>query len=145
MPDGMETPLQGDLLESLLVVAAEKAAKKEADDALRKGFVTREQINFALSEMGDRLETSIVEKITAAIDGQIATKVQSTLETTPGLRKSTVITPEDEREDNPVQYILKKSREQGPEALDQTEKDIVWGLTKLALSEGMQYDAREEE
>ena len=87
MPDGLvpepgnTNPLQGDLLEQLLVVAAEKAARNEADQALKKGFVTREQINMALDAMGQKLETSIVEKITAAIDTQVKTSVESTLET----------------------------------------------------------------
>lgn len=151
MPDGLvpepgnTNPLQGDLLEQLLVVAAEKAARNEADQALKKGFVTREQINMALDAMGQKLETSIVEKITAAIDTQVKTSVESTLETAPGLRKSTVITPEDEREADPVKFILKKSREQGAEALDDDEKRIVWGLTFAALSQGMKDAAEEEE
>ena len=66
-------------------------------------------------------------------------------ETAPGLRKSTVITPEDEREADPVKFILKKSREQGAEALDDDEKRIVWGLTFAALSQGMKDAAEEEE
>lgn len=135
----------GDFLEQLLVIAAEKAAKKEAQDALTKGFVTRGDINAAFVAFGDSLENRIVEKISDIIMPKVQESVKQTVESTPGLRKSTVLTPEDEREDNPVDYILKKSREQGPEALDQTEKDLVWGLTKLALSEGMQYDAREVE
>jgi hypothetical protein len=138
-------PLQGDLLEQLLVVAAEKAARNEADNALRKGFVTREQINLALDAMGQRLENSIVEKITAAIDTQVASKVSSTLEATAGMRKSTVQTPEDEREADPVKYILKKSREQGAEALDDDEKRIVWGLTFAALAPGLKEVDGEDE
>lgn len=136
---------QADLLEQLLVVAAEKAAKREADDALRKGFVTREQINAAMSQLSDNLESSLVEKITASLNDTIAQSVAQTIEKTPGLKKSTIVTPEDEREADPVKFILKKSREQGAEALDDDEKRIVWGLTFAALSDGMNYVAGEEE
>lgn len=140
----MEDPLtqptpepQGDLLEQLLVVAAEKAAKREADEALRKGFVTREQINSALSQFGDSLEDRLTTKVAAALSDQVAHAVQNTLDKTPGLRKSTVLTPEQEREDNPVAYLLKKGREAGPESFDQVEKDIIWGLTYKVLARGM--------
>lgn len=135
----------GDLLEQLLVVAAEKAAKKEAQDALTKGFVTRGDINAAFAAFGDSLEDRIVAKISDIIMPKVTESVKATVEATPGLRKSTVLTPEDEREANPVQYILKKSREQGPDALDDDEKRIVWGLTFAALSEGMKEVPGEEE
>lgn len=134
---------QSDLLESLLVVAAEKAAKKEADEALRKGFVTREQINSALSAFADNLENTLVEKITEALGSQVTTTVQKALDA-PGMRKSTILTPEDERDADPVAYILKKGREQGPEAFDDTEKRIIWELTYKGLSKGMK-DSEDEE
>lgn len=129
----------GDLLEQLLVVAAEKAAKKEAQEALTKGFVTRGDINAALSAFGDGLESRIVEKIAESLMPKVVETVKQTVETTPGLRKSTVLTPEDEREADPVKFILKKSQEHGPEALDDDEKRVIWGLTFAALSEGMNY------
>lgn len=135
----------GDLLEQLLVVAAEKAAKKEAQDALVKGFVTRGDINAAFAAFGDSLEDRIVTKISDIIMPKVQESVKATVEATPGLRKSTVLTPEDEREVDPVKFILKKSREQGPDALDEDEKRIVWGLTFAALSEGMKEVPGEEE
>lgn len=145
LPTAPNNEPAGDLLEQLLVVAAEKAAKKEAQDALVKGFVTRGDINAALASFGDSLEDRIVGKISDILAPKIAESVKQTVEATPGLRKSTVLTPEDEREADPVKYILKKSREQGAEALDDDEKRIVWGLTHAALSEGMREVAGEEE
>lgn len=144
LPPIEQPVVQGDLLEQLLVVAAEKAAKKEAQDALHKGFVTRGDINAALATFGDSLESRIVDRIADIIMPQVQATVKQTVETTPSLRKSTVLTPEDEREDDPVKYILKKSREQGPEALDDDEKRIVWGLTFAALAPGLREDAGEE-
>lgn len=145
LPSAQPNEPAGDLLEQLLVVAAEKAAKKEAQEALTKGFVTRGDINAALSAFGESLEDRIVSKISDIIMPKVTETVKETVETTPGLRKSTVMTPEDEREADPVKFILKKSRDQGPEALDDDEKRIVWGLTFAALSEGMKYGAAEEE
>lgn len=138
-------PEKGDLLEQLLVVAAEKAAKKEAAEALTKGFVTRGDINAALSAFGDGLESRIVEKIAESLMPKVVETVKQTVETTPGLRKSTVATPEDEMEADPVKFMLKKAQSEGPDAYTQTEKDILWGLTKAALSAGMNYDEREED
>jgi hypothetical protein len=143
-PEPQNEPNQGDLLEQLLVVAAEKAAKKEAQDALTKGFVTRGDINAALSAFGASLEDRIAAKIADIIMPQVETAVQKTVEATPGLRKSTIATPEDERDADPVKYILKKSREQGAESLDEAEKRVVWALTYKALGKGLE-DAGEEE
>ncbi len=60
MPDEQDKRMNSsgdpDMLEQLLVMAAEKAAQREAEDALKKGFVTREQINQALTTFGTQLE-----------------------------------------------------------------------------------------
>lgn len=136
---------KGDLLEQLLVVAAEKAAKKEAHEALTKGFVTRGDINAALSAFGDGLESRIVEKLSESLMPKVVETVKQTVETVPGLKKSTIQTPEDEMEADPVKFMLKKAQAEGPESYTQTEKDILWGLTKAALSAGMNYDEREED
>src|SRR5258708_11161000 len=87
---------QKDLLESLLVVAAEKAAKQQADDALKKGFITREQLNAALGVFGDTLETNLVEKLATALTPQIDSSVKKGLEGQ-AVKKSTIPTQEDER------------------------------------------------
>src|SRR5690348_17981606 len=99
MPDGdflpnvEDQPVQGDLLEQLLVVAAEKAAKREAEDALKKGFVTREQINAALTAFGEGLKTDIVTQIQEAVMPQVNQTVQKAMDA--GSRKSTILTPEE--------------------------------------------------
>src|SRR5258708_1824893 len=127
---------QKDLLESLLVVAAEKAAKQQADDALKKGFITREQLNAALGVFGDTLETNLVEKISAALTPQIDQFVKKGLDGQ-AVKKSTIPTPEDERDADPVAYILKKGKDLGPEAYDDVDKRIIWALTYKGLTDGM--------
>jgi hypothetical protein len=136
-PERMQEP-QGDLLEQLLVVAAEKAAEKEARDALQKGFVTREQINAALTTFGSQLETDVVDKITAQLLPQIQNTVKKTLDESGMSRKGGPRSPEEERDDDPVAYIIKKGRELGPDAYDDVDKQLIWGLTYEALIEGME-------
>jgi hypothetical protein len=128
---------KGDLLEQLLVVAAEKAAQREAEDALKKGFVTREQINNALTAFGEQMKGEIVDEITAKLLPQVQESVKKAASEMGGVRKGTVMTPEDERDENPVSYVIKKSREFGPEALDETDKRIIWAVTHKALTDGM--------
>lgn len=143
LPAPENQPIQGDLLEQLLVVAAEKAAKREAEDALKKGFVTREQINAALSAFGEGLKTDIVTQIQEAVMPQVTQTVQKAMDA--GSRKSTILTPEDELEADPVKYILKKGREQGPESYTDEEKRIIWALTYKGLAKGMKDQAEEDE
>lgn len=135
-PENTPAP-QGDLLEQLLVVAAEKAAKEEADQALKKGFVTREQINGALTAFGAQLKSDIVDEITAQLLPQVQQAVQKTVSES-GLSRKAVVTPEDAFEDDPFAYILKKGKEQGPESFSDDEKRFIWGLTHKALTEGME-------
>lgn len=140
--------LSGDMLEQLLATATEKAAKREADEALRKGFVTREQINTALSELSTNLESNIVEKITAALSDQVETAVKKAItvdEKSGQVRKGTLLggVSEDERAEDPVAYLLHKGRELGPESFDATDKAIIWALTHKALSMGMVTDQGE--
>src|SRR5260221_10911405 len=128
---------QKDLLESLLVVAAEKAAKQRADDALKKGFITREQLNAALGVFGDTLETNLVEKLATALTPQIDSSVKKGLEGQ-AVKKSTIPTQENERDADPVAYILKKGNEVGPEAYDDVGKRIICALTYNGMVAGMQ-------
>ncbi len=141
-----------DLLEQLLVVAAEKAAKQEAEDALRKGYVTREQINMALDTFGKNLETRMAESLAEQLGSQIEAAAKKAVESADlvgATRKGTVATPEDERDADPVAYLLKKGRTaastgKDPE-YDDTEKRILWEMTYRALSSGMILDQREAE
>ena len=132
-----------DLFQTLLVQAAESAAKREAQDALEKGFVTRKDINLALAAFGDQLEQKIVESVKAALIPQVEETVQKAV-IPAGQRKSDVLTPEDEREADPIAYIIKKGRELGPEAFDDVDKRLIWGVTYEALKRGLSLDDREE-
>src|SRR5258708_27541465 len=116
---------QKDLLESLLAVAAEKAAKQQADDALKKGFITREQLNAALGVFGDTLETNLVEKLATALTPQIDSSVKKGLEGQ-AVKKSTIPTQEDERHANPGAYLLKKGQGLGPAAYKGRDKRTLW-------------------
>lgn len=136
VPPENQTAPQGDLLEQLLVVAAEKAAKQEADEALKKGFVTREQINGALTAFGAQLKSDITDEITAQLLPQIQQTVQKSISDSGMARKGTM-TPEDERDADPIAYILKKGKEFGPDSFDDAEKRIIWAVTHKALTEGM--------
>src|SRR5271169_6012815 len=89
-----------DLLEQLLVIAAEKAATREAESALKKGFVTREQLNAGLNAFGEQLQASIVQQITETLMPQVQESVQKAYGD--NQRKSTVATPEDERDADPI-------------------------------------------
>lgn len=135
-PPDPEPSTQTDLLEQLLVVAAEKAAKQEADNALRKGYVTREQINSALAAFGDGLEDRIVSRILTEMAPRTESIVKKALDSDP-VRKSTVVTETDERDADPVAYLLKKGRTLGPEAYDDVDKQVIWALTYAGLSKGM--------
>lgn len=150
MPDSFVPPERpeeekGDLLQQLLVVAAEKAAKREADDALKKGFVTREQINAALTAFGENLtntiEGSVVDKITAQLLPQIQETVKKAAADA-GMRKGTVQTPEDERDADPIAYLIKKGKEQGPDSYTHEDKQLLWGVTHAVLAKGWEssYD-----
>lgn len=149
MPEEKTEGQPNDLLEQLLVVAAERAAKQEAEDALRKGYVTREQINMALDTFGKNLEERLAENLLTRLDDRMETAVKKAVESDEALakaagRKSTILTPEDERAADPVAYLLKKGREKGPESYDDVEKRIIWEMTYKVLSTGMIEDQRDE-
>lgn len=133
---------QGDLLEQLLVIAAQKAAENEAKQALEKGFITRKDFNDALTAFSVQLEESLIPKIVAAVSPTISNTVQKAME--PSLRKGTIRTPQDEFEEDPVKYLLKKGETDGPEAYTDAEKRIIWGLTYAGLSMGMREGEGEE-
>lgn len=147
MPDNIQEPQNQDLLEHLLTEAASRAAKQEAEDALRKGYVTREQINMALDTFGAKLEDTMADKLLGTLESMIQNTVKKALENSDlvqkAIRKGTVLSYEEERESDPVSAVLKKAR-QNPESLDQTDKEIAWAITQMGLSTGMSFDNREE-
>jgi hypothetical protein len=144
------TQVTGDMLEQLLTAASEKAAKKQADEALRKGFVSHEDINVALSELSSNLETTVVSKINESLAPLVEQAVKNAItidEKTGTMRKGTLLggVSLDDREADPVAYLIKKGKEQGPDAYDETDKRIIWAVTHKALSMGMVMDQAEEE
>jgi hypothetical protein len=158
MPDKEETPadegnqqlISGDMLEQLFTVATEKAAKKEADAALKKGYVTREQINLALGELTGTLENGVVEKMAASLPDMIelAVKKALTVEDKNGQRRGTVLGSSptlDDREADPVSYLIRKGKELGPESYDSVDKQILWAITYKALAGGMMEAQGEDE
>ena len=149
MPDDQDKRMNpggepnSDFLEQLLVMAAEKEAQKAAEDALRKGFVTREQINAALTTFGAQLTEQIQQKIVESVTSAIMPQVEEVVKKAAGTRKSTV-TPEEDFETDPVAFILKKGHESGPESYTDVEKRVIWEVTHKALIQGMEFDNREE-
>jgi hypothetical protein len=148
--DQQTQTLTGDYLEQLLTVATEKAAKAEAESALKKGFVSREQINVALTELSTNLESSIVNKINESLSPLVEKAVKNAItidEKSGQMRKGTLLggLSLDDREADPVAYLIKKGKEQGPESYDDIEKRIIWEVTKKALAVGMIEDQAEDE
>lgn len=151
MPDNDQNQNQqdisGDMLEQLLAVAAEKAAKREADEALRKGYVTREQINMALGELSENTKQGLIKEISNTLPDMVELAVKKAITVDEkGQRRGTVLgssTTLDDREADPVSYLLRKGRELGPDSFDDVDKQIIWGLTHKALSTGMMEDQGE--
>jgi hypothetical protein len=151
--DQTQTQMQtidGDMLANLIAVATEKNAKREAEEALKKGFVTREQINTALSQLSDNVENTLSEKLGANLSELVekAVKAAITVDASTGkLRKGTLLggVSLDEREADPIAYLIKKGKELGPESYDEVDKRILWAVTYKALSSGMILDQDEDD
>ena len=147
--EGLEvTQIDGDMLGQLLSVAAEKAAQREAEQALRKGYVTREQTNLALAQLSENLEGTLFNKITESLGDLVEQAVKKAVTVDEeGRRKSTIEggTSLEAREADPVSYLLRKGKEQGPESFDDVDKRIIWAMTYKALSQGMILDQNEED
>jgi hypothetical protein len=139
--------ISGDMLEQLLAVAAEKAAKREADEALRKGYVTREQINMALGQLSENTKTALITEISSTLPDMVELAVKKAITVDEkGQRKGTVLgssTTLDDREADPVSYLLRKGKELGPDSYDDVDKQILWAMTYKALSSGMMEDQGE--
>ncbi|SRR6266568_968706 len=132
-----------DMLQTLLLSAVDKAAKREAQDALEKGFVTRKDINLALAAFGEDLQTKIVTSVQEMLMPKVEEAVQKATAVA-GDRKSTIATPEDERETDPIAYLLKKGKDVGPDAYDDVDKRLIWGLTYKALGRGLEFVEEDE-
>ncbi len=59
-------------------------------------------------------------------------------------RKSTILTSDEERDNDPIAYIIKKGRDLGVDAFDDIDKRLIWGVTHAALTDKMTFDPREE-
>jgi hypothetical protein len=143
LPQNPET--QSDLLEQLLAGAAERETKKAMDELAQKGTVTKAEFSTALGEF----EKNLVEKITSSIadklqKGAPQATPEAAEEDEPEVvakagRKGTLsgAPSGDPRSDNPLKYIVAKAR--SGEELDQTDKELVWGLTMRGLTAGMSH------
>jgi hypothetical protein len=145
--DQNQQDISGDMLEQLLAVAAEKAAKREADEALRKGYVTREQINMALGELKNNTESELVNKFKEILPEMVELSVRKAITVDEqAKRKGTVLGSSptlDDRENDPVDYLIRKGKELGPDSYDDVDKRILWAVTHKALSLGMIEDQGE--
>jgi hypothetical protein len=141
--DDQKNQTPEDMFQTLLVQAAESAAKREAQDALEKGFVTRKDINLALAAFGEQLEEKIVTAVQTALLPQVEELTKKAIGTS-AERKSTILTEDQERDNDPVAYIVKKGREQGVDAFNDEDKRFIWGMTHAALTDKMTFDPREE-
>ncbi len=76
-----------------------------------------------------------------------AVKAAITVDEKGGLRKGTLLggVSLDEREADPVAYLIKKGKELGPENYDEVDKRILWAVTYKALSTGMILDQDEDD
>ncbi len=140
MPEDVKQGSADDMLESLLVSAAERAAKREAQEALEKGFVTRQDINLALGTFGEQLEEKIVTSVKDALMPQIEGAIQKAESLGAGSRKSTIATPEEAFENDPVAYLIAKGKQEGADSYTDEEKRVIWGLTYKALGQGLEED-----
>ena len=134
---------QYDLLEKLLAGAAEREARKVTEEKLQKGTVTKSEFGSALVEFEARLG----EKIESALAGIMTQKAspapteeEEESEGEPvkkAGRKGTISSaPSDSRSDNPVKYLLQKSRSK-TEDFDDLDKALVWELTRKGFLQGM--------
>lgn len=134
LPQNPET--QEDLLEKLLAGAAEREAQKAMAELEKKGTVTKAEFSTALSEFEQRLLDKIGEitqKAAAPVEAPQTTEEETVQKA--GGRRSTITGATDPRSDNPVRYILQKSR--SGQEYDQTDKELIWGLTMKGLTQGM--------
>jgi len=138
LPQNPET--QQDLLEQLLAGAAQREARKVAEEQLQKGSVTKAEFSSALGEFK---QTMLAEL--AGLLQQKATSPEQTQDTDQeeeepepiqkAGRKGTIPPAQDPRDANPLQYLLQKARSGGD--YDETDKQIIWALTVRGLTAGM--------
>lgn len=141
--------LQADYLEQLMAGAAQRAAQEEtakkAKELEEKGIVTKAELSTVLREFGTQLTETITSSVAAKLD-EVKKAAPAPAEATDeeeaaaapvakASRKGTVSGASDPREDNPVRYLIQKSRK--GESLDDLDRALVWGLTFKGLAQGM--------
>lgn len=124
-----ETPPQKENppMKSLEELLNEIVGKPEPEDKTAVKAITLEQLKSVLTEYQTSFDQAVEEK------------VQKAFETTRGAgvgRTGTVLTPEQERENDPKAYIVKKAAEDH-EALSPEDKALIGGLTYEALMFGV--------
>jgi hypothetical protein len=86
----------------------------------------------------EKIDSSFTEKLqkaSAQADPEAADPTEPVQKASAGRRSTIQSSTSDPREDNPLRYLLQKSRK--GEELDVTDKAIAWGLTLKALTQGM--------
>ncbi|GHO45187.1 hypothetical protein [Ktedonospora formicarum] len=89
----------------------------------------------SLDEVKDLLVASFTE-----FSKQIDTKIEkATTFSREGVGRVGTVTPQDERDADPIKYLVKKAAGD-PNALDDVDKALIGELTTRALKEGMLYE-----
>lgn len=133
LEDTQEEPMNEDILKLLAEMNAKLSAPAET---IQKG-VSEEEMATALAKQAEEfkailagaVETAVKEtedKLTKAFEAQRVGQGRS----------GTVVTEADEREGDPLAYVLKKSRDENG-LDDPMDRDLAWKLTQRALVDGL--------
>jgi hypothetical protein len=119
-----------------------------------KGVVTKSELSTVLKEFGvqltETITTAVVDQIKKADPPDAAQKADPDPNPDPetqqavqkGQRKGTVGGGSDPRSDNPIRYLIQKSRE-GKE-FDDLDRALLWGLTEKGFTQGMSFEDVDE-
>jgi hypothetical protein len=109
--------------------AREAEAKKAADAAARAeaeaNFVSKADLQVALDAFGAQIAKQIGEEVAKA----------TPIARPEGAGRVGEVVEVDERDENPVAYLVKKSRTE--EGLSDEDKKLAWELTRRAIMQGM--------
>lgn len=101
--------------------ALEIAARAEAEAK----FATKEDVTEAVKSLGEQIAAQIAEEVAKAMP----------VARPEGAGRVGEVVEVDERAENPVAYLVKKSRTE--EGLDNDDKKLAWELTRRAILTGM--------
>ena len=133
-------------LEEIMIEAGKRAEEAAQKTLTAKGALGTTEIGDLLLQFEKRMDAklepvmkALADKPAALPDGVTETEDEPVQKAQTGAgRKGTLATKSDPRMDNPVAYIVAKSRK--GEALDVQDKDFMWALTAKALGRGMSQE-----